>query len=356
MIGPRSVATTVCSYCTTGAGFGVKRPAVAGLVGEVPAARQEGLDRQHQPAVHAARVAVGPGGDFFGVFVQRAADPVAGEVADQGVAALGRRSGRWRCRCPLAVCLAGLRRCRSAWRVCHRGRADRARGSRCRVGRWPRYRRRSRPSRRDVDVHQIARGEDARAGDAVGDFLVHADAGGTGEVVGGLRGGGGAGLVQQRAADVVEFARGHADIAEYFRHGCGRCARFATPACSVRQWHDGLAALRTICRDSGLKETVKWGHPCYMHTGRNIAIIGAFRDDFRLTFFNAALMRDPDGRLEKQGPNTRHPDMIRLTSAASDRQQRSHTPAPIWPRRWAMPPQASNRRAWWTGLFSCPIS
>jgi len=57
---------------------------------------------------------------------------------------------------------------------------------------------------------------------------------------------------------------------------------------------------------------VKWGHPCYMHAGRNIAIIGAFRGDFRLTFFNAGLMTDPEGVLERQGPNTRQPDMIRF--------------------------------------------
>ena len=53
-----------------------------------------------------------------------------------------------------------------------------------------------------------------------------------------------------------------------------------------------------------------------MHAGRNIAVIGAFRSDFRISFFNAALMRDPEGVLERQGPNTRHPDMIRLTDNA----------------------------------------
>lgn len=42
-------------------------------------------------------------------------------------------------------------------------------------------------------------------------------------------------------------------------------------------------------------------------------ILGAFRDDFRISFFNAALMKDPEGALEKQGPNTRYPDMIRFT-------------------------------------------
>lgn len=106
------------------------------------------------------------------------------------------------------------------------------------------------------------------------------------------------------------------DIEDFFAKGCGRCPRFATPDCSTRHWSEGLALLRQICRDAGLVETVKWGHPCYMHAGRNIAILGAFRDDFRLTFFNAALLSDPDKRLQKQGENTRHPDMLRFTDAA----------------------------------------
>jgi len=106
------------------------------------------------------------------------------------------------------------------------------------------------------------------------------------------------------------------DIEDYFAKGCGRCERFATQDCSIRRWADGLNDLRRICREAGLVETVKWGHPCYMHAGRNIAIIGAFRGDFRLSFFNAALMKDPDGILEKQGPNTRHRDMMRFTDNA----------------------------------------
>jgi uncharacterized protein YdeI (YjbR/CyaY-like superfamily) len=100
------------------------------------------------------------------------------------------------------------------------------------------------------------------------------------------------------------------DIEDYFARGCGRCDRFATPECATRTWREGLETLRRICRGAGLEETVKWGHPCYMHAGRNIAIIGALRGDFRLSFFNAALMKDPEGILERQGPNTRHPDMI----------------------------------------------
>ena len=99
----------------------------------------------------------------------------------------------------------------------------------------------------------------------------------------------------------------------YFAQGCGRCDRFATSDCSTRRWLPGLFTLRRIALDACLTEVAKWGHPVYMHAGRNIAILGAFRGDYRLTFFNAALMQDPEGLLQKQGPNTRHPDCIRFT-------------------------------------------
>jgi uncharacterized protein YdeI (YjbR/CyaY-like superfamily) len=102
-------------------------------------------------------------------------------------------------------------------------------------------------------------------------------------------------------------------IDDYFAMGCGRCERFSTADCSTRKWAVGLAELRRICLGAGLVETVKWGHPCYMHADRNIAIMGALRGDFRLSFFEAGLMKDSEGVLERQGPNTRHPDMIRFT-------------------------------------------
>ena len=106
------------------------------------------------------------------------------------------------------------------------------------------------------------------------------------------------------------------DIEDFFTKGCGRCERFATADCSTRRWAQGLAELRRICRSAGLVETVKWGHPCYMHANRNVAIIGALLSDYRLNFFNPALMKDPEGILERQGPNTRHNDTIRFTDKA----------------------------------------
>lgn len=103
---------------------------------------------------------------------------------------------------------------------------------------------------------------------------------------------------------------------DFFSRGCGRCERFETSDCSTQFWREGLLTLRQLCLDLGLVETVKWGCPCYVHQGRNIAILGALRAEFRLAFFNAALLKDPSALLERCGPNTQHPDTIRLTDAA----------------------------------------
>lgn len=106
------------------------------------------------------------------------------------------------------------------------------------------------------------------------------------------------------------------DPEDFFTKGCGRCERFETPDCSTRPWIDGLRHLRRICLDMELEETVKWGHPTYMHAGRNIAIFGAFRSDFRLSFMNACLLNDTENVLEPQGPNARTPSIIRFADVS----------------------------------------
>jgi len=51
-----------------------------------------------------------------------------------------------------------------------------------------------------------------------------------------------------------------------------------------------------------------------MYANRNIVIIGALRNDFRLSFFNATLMKAPSGVLEQPGPSAQHPDTVRFTT------------------------------------------
>jgi uncharacterized protein YdeI (YjbR/CyaY-like superfamily) len=77
-----------------------------------------------------------------------------------------------------------------------------------------------------------------------------------------------------------------------------------------------MAALRPVLRGCGLEEHVKWGRPCYVHGGRNIAILQEMRDLLALMFFRGALLDDPRGVLEDQGPNSRSARRIRFTSVA----------------------------------------
>ncbi|MBC9955450.1 YdeI/OmpD-associated family protein [Yimella sp. cx-51] len=104
------------------------------------------------------------------------------------------------------------------------------------------------------------------------------------------------------------------EVEDYFTKGCGRCERFDTPDCSTRRWIDDINALRALLLSEGLSEHVKWGHPTYMHADRNVAILGAFREDHRLTFMDGALLDDPEQLLEPAGPNSQHPTLIRFTA------------------------------------------
>jgi uncharacterized protein YdeI (YjbR/CyaY-like superfamily) len=106
------------------------------------------------------------------------------------------------------------------------------------------------------------------------------------------------------------------DPDDFFIKGCGRCDRFATPECSTRLWLDGLNHIRRICADMGLEETVKWAHPCYMHAGRNIALLMAFKTDFRLGFMNPGLLKDTEGVLERNGPNSATPSILKFTASS----------------------------------------
>ena len=71
------------------------------------------------------------------------------------------------------------------------------------------------------------------------------------------------------------------------------------------KWPDEMAALRAILLKCGLSEDIKWGKPCFGHGGKNIVIMQEMKDFLALMFFKGALMNDPAGVLEEQGPNSR---------------------------------------------------
>lgn len=72
-----------------------------------------------------------------------------------------------------------------------------------------------------------------------------------------------------------------------------------------RRWPDELAALRALLLDCGLTEELKWARPCYGHEGHNLVILQEMKDFLALMFFKGALLEDPAGVLEEQGPNSR---------------------------------------------------
>ena len=80
------------------------------------------------------------------------------------------------------------------------------------------------------------------------------------------------------------------------------------------QWPDEMTALRPLLLGCGLNEEIKWGKPCYFHDGSNIAIMQEMKGFLALMFFKGALLDDPDGVLEEQGPNSRSARRICFTS------------------------------------------
>jgi len=81
-----------------------------------------------------------------------------------------------------------------------------------------------------------------------------------------------------------------------------------------KRWQAELQKLRTIILGSPLTEEVKWRHPCYTFEGRNIAILGGFKEYCVMTFVKGALLKDSKRILAKPGENTQAARVIRFTS------------------------------------------
>jgi uncharacterized protein YdeI (YjbR/CyaY-like superfamily) len=106
---------------------------------------------------------------------------------------------------------------------------------------------------------------------------------------------------------------GH-DVDGYLESGCGRCSLGGTPQCKVHRWHDELLALRALLQDTELEESIKWGMPCYVFQGKNVAMMAAFKDYCCLSFFKGALLDDPEGILVFAGQDSQVGKQFRFTS------------------------------------------
>ena len=80
------------------------------------------------------------------------------------------------------------------------------------------------------------------------------------------------------------------------------------------KWPDEMIGLRPILLAGGLTEELKWGKPCYTYEGKNIVILQEMNEFLALMFFKGALLTDPEGVLESQGPNSRSARRVCVSS------------------------------------------
>jgi len=84
----------------------------------------------------------------------------------------------------------------------------------------------------------------------------------------------------------------------------------------AKAWQAEMKKLRSILIKCGLEEELKWGKPCFMFEGANIAIIQPFKEHCSLMFFKGSLLEDSHGLLRSQGANTQSALRLEFTSEA----------------------------------------
>src|SRR3954466_10874979 len=84
----------------------------------------------------------------------------------------------------------------------------------------------------------------------------------------------------------------------------------------AKAWQGEMQKLRSILNNCGLDEDLKWGKPCFMFEGANVAIIQPFKEHCSLMFFKGALLEDTHGLLRSQGENTQSALRLEFTSEA----------------------------------------
>lgn len=100
----------------------------------------------------------------------------------------------------------------------------------------------------------------------------------------------------------------------FFLDGCGRCPLGGTPQCKVHLWEEELAHLRMIALECGLIEELKWKHPCYTIDGKNVLLLGAFKNNCVLSFLKGSLLKDENGILEKPGEDSNSDKVVRFNN------------------------------------------
>lgn len=81
-----------------------------------------------------------------------------------------------------------------------------------------------------------------------------------------------------------------------------------------KNWREELTKLRSIVLDCELSEEVKWWQPCYSFQGKNLVILGSFKEFCTLSFFKGALLKDEKKILEFPGENSQSAKIVKFTN------------------------------------------
>jgi uncharacterized protein YdeI (YjbR/CyaY-like superfamily) len=102
-------------------------------------------------------------------------------------------------------------------------------------------------------------------------------------------------------------------VDQFLVEGCMRCSLGATPTCKALHWTDILEFLRQLILETELQEERKWGVPTYTINGKNVVMLGVFKDSCVLSFIKGQFLPDPKGLLALPGPNSREGRILRFT-------------------------------------------
>lgn len=80
------------------------------------------------------------------------------------------------------------------------------------------------------------------------------------------------------------------------------------------KWSEEISALRDLVLEFDVQEDFKWYQPCYKVNGKNIIILGPFKDFCVLSFFKGVLLEDPKNLLEQMGENSQSSRVVKITS------------------------------------------
>lgn len=89
-----------------------------------------------------------------------------------------------------------------------------------------------------------------------------------------------------------------------------------------KRWKEEMLLLRSIMNEAGLTEEFKWKHPCYTFNGKNIVIIGGFKEYCSLMLFKGALMKDEAKILVQPTETGQATRQIRFTNTDQINQQK----------------------------------